>query len=324
MKEQRKHNALRLLTALALVTLLATPKVAAQQKVEFGDSMFVTTMAPVVVTPNGEDPALYILGLVAKRAKENARTLEYDATVSSRMGCKDMKLLLNALSGTTRFFMKIAMKMAGMWSLIDYFTGNREVNVAVECDVHGKGKKVAVERQQIMDASPDMNEKQVNALFKVTSFNPFTALYGDDRRWHPKEAKGFGFKVVGALEEDGHVVDVLTGKKGRTKVTVFVVEDVWGIKRVEYTHPMGTGILEAKNVGHDIYLPSSYRMKPNYTGLPADSLQKLIRKELAGDEKIKRRGRKIMQRVDKQLDKHPEMSPGLSFSYRVDYSNVRK
>jgi hypothetical protein len=31
-----------------------------------------------------------------------------------------------------------------------------------------------------------------------------------------------------------------------------------------------------------------------------------------------------MQRVDKQLDKHPEMSPGLSFSYRVDYSNVRK
>lgn len=310
--------------AAAVVMVLWSLSMGAQQRVEFGDSMFVTTMAPLVVTPNGEDPALYILGLVAQRAKENARTLEYDATVNSRMGCKDMKLLLDALSGTTRFFMKIAMKMAGMWSLIDYFTGNREVKVVTECDVHGRGKKVDVERQQVMEAVPDMNEKQVNALFKVTTFNPFTALYGDDRRWHPKEAKGFGFKVVGALEEDGHVVDVLTGQKGRTKVTVFVVEDVWGIKRVEYTHPMGTGILEAKNVGHDVYLPASYRMKPNYTGLPADSLQKLIRKQLDSGEKIKRRGRKIMKRVDKQLDKHPDWSPGLSFSYRVDYSNVKK
>jgi hypothetical protein len=185
-------------------------------------------------------------------------------------------------------------------------------------------KKIEIERQQVMDASPDLNEKQVNALFKVTTFNPFTALYGDDRRWHPKEAKGFGFKVVGALEEDGEVIDVLAGQKDRTKVTIFVVEDSWGIKRVEYTHPMGTGILEARNVGHDVYLPVSYKLRPNYTGLPADSLQKLIRKELESGEKIKRRGRSIMKRVDKQLDKNPEASPGLTFSYRVNYRNVKK
>ena len=62
MKEQRTHNALRLVLAVAATMMLWSPKAAAQQKVEFGDSMFVTTMAPVVVTPNGEDPALYILG----------------------------------------------------------------------------------------------------------------------------------------------------------------------------------------------------------------------------------------------------------------------
>ena len=315
-----RRKAIFLFTLFVLISSGAR----AQQQVYFGDSMYVTTMAPLVVTPHGEDPALYILKQVAAKAKENAKTLEFEATVRDVMGCRDMNILLNALPKAMKFFMKIAMKMSGMWPLIDYFTGNKEVSVITECDLFFSRKKIEIERQQVMDASPDLNEKQVNALFKVTTFNPFTALYGDDRRWHPKEAKGFGFKVVGALEEDGEVIDVLAGKKDRTKVTIFVVEDSWGIKRVEYTHPMGTGILEARNVGHDVYLPVSYKLRPNYTGLPADSLQKLIRKELESGEKIKRRGRSIMKRVDKQLDKNPEASPGLTFSYRVNYRNVKK
>ena len=296
----------------------------AQHRVEFGDSAYVTTMAPLVVTPRGEDPALYILTLVANKAKENVKTLEFEATVRDVMGCRDMSIMMKALPGAVKFMMKVAMKISGMWPLIEYFTGNREVSVTTECDIlFAKGKSQPV-RQQIMDATPDMTEKQVNALFKVTEFNPFTALYGKDRRWHPKEAKGFGFKVVGALEEDGEVIDVIAGQKGRTKVTVFVVEDSWGIKRVEYTHPMGTGILEAKNVGHDVYLPVSYKMRPNYSGLPADSLQKLIRKELDSGQKMKRMGRRIMKRVDKQLEKNPEVSPNVVFSYRVEYRNMRK
>jgi len=315
-----RRKAIFLFTLFVLISSGAR----AQQQVYFGDSMYVTTMAPLVVTPRGEDPALYILKQVAAKAKENAKTLEFEATVRDVMGCRDMNILLNSIPKGIKFFMKIAMKMSGMWPLIDYFTGNKEVSVITECDLFFSKKKIEIERQQVMDASPDMNEKQVNALFKVTTFNPFTALYGDDRRWHPKEAKGFGFKVVGALEEDGEVIDVLSGQKDRTKVTIFVVEDSWGIKRVEYTHPMGTGILEAKNVGHDVYLPVSYKLRPNYTGLPADSLQKLIRKELESGEKIKRRGRNIMKRVDKQLDKNPDASPGVTFSYRVNYRNVKK
>lgn len=307
-----------------ILFVLLTSGLRAQQQVSFGDSMYVTTMAPLVVTPRGEDPALYILTQVAKKAKENAKTLEFEATVRDVMGCRDMKILMNAMPKGIKFVMKIAMKMSGMWPLIDYFTGNKEVSVITECDLYFQKKKIQLERQQVMDANPEMNEKQVNALFKVTTFNPFTALYGDDRRWHPKEAKGFGFKVVGALEEDGEVIDVLAGQKDRTKVTIFVVEDSWGIKRVEYTHPMGTGILEAKNVGYDVYLPVSYKMRPNYTGLPADSLQKLIRKELNSGQKMKRTGRKIMKRVDKELEKNPEVSPNVTFSYRVNYRNVKK
>ncbi len=309
---------------LSVLFLLLSSLTRAQQQVSFGDSMYVTTMAPLVVTPRGEDPALYILTQVAKKAKENAKTLEFEATVRDVMGCRDMKILLNSLPKGIKFIMKIAMKMSGMWALIDYFTGNREVSVITECDLYYYRKKIQLERQQVMDANPEMTEKQVNALFKVTNFNPFTALYGDDRRWHPKEAKGFGFKVVGALEEDGEVIDVLAGQKDRTKVTIFVVEDSWGIKRVEYTHPMGTGILEARNVGHDVYLPVSYKLRPNYTGLPADSLQKLIRKELDSGQKMKRTGRRIMKRVDKELEKHPEVSPSLTFSYKVEYRNVKK
>lgn len=318
-----KSKLLRI-TLRIILLFVVTLSGRAQQRISFGDSAYVTTMAPVVVTPRGEDPALYILSLVANRAKQNAKTLRFDATVTDRMGCRDMSILMSSLPRTMKFFMKVAMKVSGVWPLIDYFTGNREVRVITECDVHFEHGTAETERQQIMEALPDMTEKEVNALFKVTDFNPFTALYGNDRRWHPKEAKGFGFKVVGALEEDGEVLDIITGQKGRTKVTVFVVEEAWGIKRVEYTHPMGTGLLEAANVGHDVYLPVSYRMRPNYTGLPADSLQRLIRKELNSGQKMKRTGRRIMKRVDKQLDKHPEVSPNISFSYKVKYSNVTK
>lgn len=88
--------------------------------------------------------------------------------------------------------------------------------------------------------------------------------------------KKFDFEWNGSYEEGGRVIDVIEfspkeNKEFWNKGSIYIVEDLWCILRVEYSSFVGGGRYECREVSPDCYLPVSLLMDVSCAA-PMDSV----------------------------------------------------
>lgn len=288
--------------------------------VQMGDSVWTIQLGNVIVTPNNEDPGTYILNLVNKRAKKNAKTLRFNATVRQHLGMQDMDFLDEVLPWRYRFLIGTALRLGGYYSLWKFCMEQPRVEANTSVDViFDRGDEKFVNKK-VLNSYPEMNAKVTKSLLNLVENSPYDMLYGKHRLWSKKNLKEYHYEFLGTLEEDGHVIDVLRGKKGKFQVTIFVVEDLWGILRVEYNTPIGYTRVEAKNF-NGVYLPVQRIDRPNVIGVTSDSLQYYVNKYIEQKgKKLSRTERKMSERMEKVLESRGgKINPSVSYHYDVTY-----
>lgn len=225
----------------------------------------------VYLTPKGEDPVTYICRKVHEQAAVNRKRLtSYRAEVDGYFRVRDFDIAAQLAPSAIVNMVRMAMKAAGQGALYDYVMENEAVDVHYAYTQTKEKGKIRNSPYRILSATPTLPDKAQRQL--QTPGDLFELLYQEGLRFKVKSAVKDGWKLKGCIEEQGHIVDVLTRKVGDEKIyeeqKLYVIEDLWVILRYETKSLMGTERFECRDLGGGIYMPISYITQPQ--PLPID------------------------------------------------------
>lgn len=289
----------------------------------------------VYVTPTGEDPAIYILRKVAERAKENRKRLvHYEAQKEFVFHSKDVDFMPAILPKPIMWGLNTLMKTVHRGAIFEYCYSNEQTDARLTAQMVYDGGLITYKNEKLLSATPSMNDKAREQLFKTAHEDPFDKMYGSDTDYCSKMLKKgkCQYKLKGTVEENGLTLDVLVNENAGDEddpavSTLYVIEDNWSILRSELNGEVSHERTECRHVGDGIYLPVSYLNEPTFSTLDLDKMIEDYKAKQAEraekGEKPDATERKIIQRLERYAKTHSRFRPSISNGYSISYSNVR-
>lgn len=283
-------------------------------------------LSEVYFTPNNEDPATYILRKVNEQAQTNRKALVgYKADINGTVKVRDLDFIPKLIPKSLMFMLRGALRLAGVNALFDYFFENSSADADYRYTQTHKNGKTTNNDVQVFNDQPQMSTKAKKGLNKVLYGNMFEELYGESCTWsysYQKKNKGY-WQLQGVIEEDGKLIDVLVHQMNTDSIPSFaklyVVEEVWGIQRIEFQTTIYAYTKECRNIGNDIYLPISVVCKP----IPFDMRQlweDAKKRHDEGDDDDM--DAKTYNRMEKLFNGSRDYKPYVVFPYTVKYSGI--
>lgn len=281
----------------------------------------VIRLSEVFVTSNDEDPARYILNRVGERARVNRkRLLSYDATFSGTLHTQDLDIIPLLIPKMALWVLRKAIALSGFGALTDYCMEHERLDASYRLQVHYAKKKMSFDEWQLLSSSAPLDKKVQKSLRKTAEMDPFEIYYASIIEGKTQKS---GFKLVGMVEENGKIIDVLERRDSLSVSSIYVVEEEWGVLRKTYNSDYGHLVFEARDIGQGIYLPISYINDPkpfDFNAFIQDAIEK--NPEDFQPEKMSRMERNVAERIEKILKGERRFKPCLTESTHIKYSNV--
>lgn len=283
----------------------------------------------VYLTPNGEDPCVYILRKVHEQGQINrTRLVNYNATCNGSMHVQDLDVLMGIMPGFVKVILHGVLRPLGINALFNYLSENEKVDVKYQYSQLWNSGKVKNSEMTILSANPTMPEKVRKQLGKFQVDDFFAKFYGEDKKFDAKKEAKKGWKLKGVIEEDGKTIDILKridGDSVQQEYTCYVIEDLWSVLRVEARSKEGSfSRYECRDIGGGIYLPVSYVTNPVPVDLDKmlEETKKEIEKDKAKGEKTKA-GDKMLKRYEEITKNRKGCKLNVVTPYNITYSNVK-
>lgn len=284
----------------------------------------------VYVTPNGEDPAIYILSHVAEQAAANRKRLaSYDASVVHTFHAQDVDFIPAILPSAVNFLIKTVVRAARMGAIYNLCTQNERVDARLSSEHHFAKGKTRYANEHVLSSTPALTPKATEQLFRLTHSELFDELYGEDLSYGSKAIrKGYcQYKLKGTIEEDGKVIDVLEYSRQHDgyhcTTTLYVIEDIWGILRTEFLDNNMYERTECRDIGGGIYLPISQMQDPKMGNINFDEMVKAYKEgELTFDQDMDKQERKVFERLSNYIENGRKLQPCMTSGYNIQYRNV--
>ncbi|MBQ0056649.1 MAG: carboxypeptidase-like regulatory domain-containing protein [Bacteroidales bacterium] len=279
-------------------------------------------LSDVYITPNGEDPAIYILKNIARVAESNSKSLEYSADVRQSFYAQDLDIIPALLPKAMLWIVRMAMKTAGFAATFDYCTENETVSLEVASTHHRKGKKSKYSDQRILKSNPAPSDKVRKQLLEAADYDLFDDIYEPFIKDAKKGFANTQYVLKGVIEENGKTVDVLERSTDAMSFTfterLYVVEDDWGILRHELKSNSNFMRIECRDMGNGVYLPISKVNEPK----PMDfkTMIEQIKKEDADAADDFDKDSKMAKRINAIINGSREFRPFMMTGFNIRYS----
>ncbi len=304
-------------------------------------------LPPSIVTPDGEDPAHYVLRHVWDQADKNRKRIDtWQARVKYDFSMQDVDLFIKVIPKKYLRIMKMAAAVVGYRKIFNLFLDHPALKAKVSLlRTYAKGK-VKDSEQKVLYSSDQLTADEQKTLSNnklLVEPNLFDEIYDDSSDWGRKGENRDKFKLTGSYEQDGQTIDVLeyvstttrevnkvneqgdTIKVKKTRVTtttVHVVEEVWGILKVEKRSDRAHSLSECRDLEGGIYMPIS---SSNHISVPLMKAEEIPAK-IAEAEKLdmseySKLERQVSEAFIEQLKQHQgrDICLDLSFNYDIDY-----
>lgn len=303
-------------------------------------------LPPSIVTVDGESPAHYVLRHVWDKADQNRKRIDsWQADVKYELGLNDIDVIIKALPKKFLFIIKMAAGVAGYRKIVSLVLDHPALKAKVSMVRTYQKGKIKVSEQKVVSNEP-LSSSEQNTLCEnklLIKPNLYDEVYDPEEIWGRKGKNRDNFELVGSYEQDGKTIDVLeyvntvtnerkkvnedgdtiTVKKTNTWITTLhVVEDLWGILKVERRGESSHSLCECRDLGGGIYMPIS---SSHHASVPVFTKEE-IPKEIERLEKEDRSdwGKTQIQMADayiEQLRKHQDRDIcfELNFSYDIKY-----
>lgn len=277
----------------------------------------------VYVTPDGRDPAVYILERMDKAAQANRKRLRrYDAHVVHDFHAQDVDFIPSLIPKVGRVVMRGALKLMRMDALYDHCVNHQQVEARLSSEYRYRDGKTSYADQRVLHATPSLSDKARKQLFRHAEMELFDRLYGENMIYGPKQRKEYKISFRGTCEEDGKTLNVLMFTPKDTTVQLslllYVVEGEWGIKRSIMKSRMLNLRWECTDIGSGIYMPARLIDDPRLLDLNQIYATYKARKAPEPDDDVS----KAMKRLEKILQGNRTYRPYMIHRYQITYSGV--
>lgn len=282
----------------------------------------------VYMTPNGEDPCIYITRKVHEQAQMNRKRLKsYTAVCDGSFHVQDLDVLVEILPGFAKTMLHGMLRPLGLNALFNYVTSSENVDATYRYTQTWNQGKVKNSDTNILSSNPPMPEKVKKQLkkFQVESF--FAMFYGDGKKYDAKKVAEKNWKLKGVIEENGMTIDVLTRSEGKSikyETSIYVIEDLWAVLRYENrTSEGGLYRVECRDIGSGIYMPVLYATNPMPLNL--DKMFEDMKKESDENQEkgeSSRFERNMMKRYEKILNDRSSVNINFITPYTIRYEGV--
>ncbi len=310
-------------------------------------------LPPAIVTPDGETPAHYVLRHVWDKANENRSRIDtWQAAVKYDARMNDMDLIFNIIPKKYMILLKSALALGGYKKIFNLALDHPSLKAKVSLVRTYANGKITDSEQQITECSEPLTADEQKTLYRnklLIQPDIFDEVYDDYEDWGRHGSARDKFQLVGTYEQDGKMIDVLEYietrtterkkvndqgekvKEKRTRQTVsrlHVVEDDWGILKIEKKDEYIQESTECRDLGGGIYMPISSSSRLTLPTVPADSLPKKIaevEKKLKDPNGYNKTERKMAEKLIKQLKEHEgrDIRMELFFAYDIKYRYFR-
>jgi len=272
---------------------------------------------------NGMPPGDFIMSKVWDRADENRRKMEsYNALVHYSISTHEIPLVAQVLSGVEKGAVKLAAGFTGYGPLVRYCLANDDVSASVSMERSVTKKKTSDFNKTISSGDKTLpKDVSDNILSLPKGIDFFEAVYNRNNPWGEKFTKKHHFNLIGTYEYCGKLVDVLhcSDSQNIISVKLHVVEEEWGILRVEIGHDNEVMLFECRDVGNGVYMPVSLVMKPTMSMIHNSDIPAAIEKVKENshlNKGTKKRAETLLKkRFESGLDFNPYIVAGFNISY---------
>ena len=308
-------------------------------------------LPPSIVTVDGESPAQYVLRHVWDKADENRNRIDtWQAELKYELGMNDLEIFLHVIPKKFIVLLKTAATLSGFRKFLNLVLDHPSLKAKVSLLRTYANGKAKDSEQKLLYCSEKLTQSEQEILFNnklAIEPNLFDEVYDPHEDWGRKGEMRDKFELVGSYELDGKMIDVLECITKRTRertmeneagekeivnkiitttTKLHVVEDDWGILKMETDGERIHGLLECRDLGSGIYMPISSSMRLKLPTIPASKIQEGIEKyEQGGDDSDKanmsKSERKMFERFIDELKKHKDrdLEIDLYFAYDIKY-----
>ena len=302
----------------------------------------VVMLPPSIITPNGESPSHYVLRHVWEQAEKNRKRIQsWDADLKYELGLNDIEMFLNIIPKKYITAFKVAAAMFGMRKFVNLIFDHPDLKIKVALNRSYLNGKVTDSNQQILYCNHNLTKDEQKTLFKDNKMlideNIYDDVYSAHCPWGKKGSLRDSLRLTGSYEMDGKVIDVLEHKatriikdeeadtvKVRTYITrIHVVEDAWGILKVERKSHVMNSLRECRDLGGGIYMPISASTKTELRTIKAEEIPDIIKKAEEQDtSKFSKSEMRIYKALLEEMRKHQgrDIEININLSYSIRYN----
>lgn len=225
-------------------------------------------LGEVYLTPNGEDPCIYILRKLHEQGVANRKRLvSYKAVCNGSIHLQNLDIVPAVLSKFLKTMMHGLLRTFGFNAIFNYVTSSRKVDVEYQYTQEWNNGKVKNSEMKILAANPEVSDKVRRQMKIMQSDNFFEQFYGEKKKFDAKKVAQRGWSLKGVIEENGQTIDVLkratVSDSMRVEFTCYIIEDLWSVLRFESRGSNGSiSRYECRDIGGGIYLPVSFVTNP--------------------------------------------------------------
>lgn len=284
-------------------------------------------LSEVYLTPNGEEPCVYILRKVHEQGLINRKRLvSYKAVCDGNFHVRGLDIFISILPPFAKTMIHGALRTFGINALFNYITSNEKVDVTYQYTQLWNKGKVRNSEMKILSSNPQMADQVRKQLSKFQEEDFFSMFYSN-KKFDAKKVASRGWQLKGVVEENGHTIDVLSRTEGdsiKRECTYYIIEDLWSVLRYEERNSRGSvNRFECHDLGKGIYLPVLFVTNPMPVNMDEifDDLKKEFEKDKANGEASKME-KKTMARFEKVLNERSSHEINLITPYSIKYSDV--
>lgn len=281
-------------------------------------------LAAAYVATDGEPPSKYIMRQVWKKAAENKKRLKgYEASVTYDIASHGIPEVAGVLSWFKMGLLKMTADRFGYKPLLKHIIENEDFYAKAALERSVSGSRTRDTDNRILESDrplPAKVQKNILSLFENVSLSGM--LYGDSHNWGEKFTKSHTFDLVGTYQYGDRLVDILSWQDGNSgvKVTVHVVEEIWGLLRIEIGRKGEVISIEARDVGDNLFMPICFVVRPQLMLIRASEIPELI----YDLENNRRLDKNMTRRTVEILKRHEgsDFNPYITVGYNVEYRKV--
>lgn len=279
------------------------------------------------VTRSGMPVADFILSQVWNKAGANRQLMSsYNADISYSLTTHEIPVVAQALSGFEKGAVKFAAGFTKYGPLVRYCLTHDDIAATVTMGrIVGYGTVKDFNKKLVSTNTNLPKDVVKNILALPDDVDLFGMVYDRKNPWGEEFARTHVFNLVGTYEYGDKLVDVLywTDSNKVISVTLHVVEEDWGILRVEVGREKEVVRFECRDIGNGIFMPVSLVMKPTMSLIRNSELPaviKYINENKYVPKGIKKRSEAVLT---ERYESGRDFNPYITLGFNINYANIR-